>query len=76
MVVLYFPTEIVERNIYYARVLTISEHFVICVFTGSTSLLQTKIPKSYIDVEKAVTKISEELNRKNNMPVLDAQSFR
>jgi len=39
-------------------------------------LLETKIPKSYIDVEKAVTKIAEELNSNREMPVLNEVDFR
>ncbi|XP_066912686.1 leucine-rich repeat serine/threonine-protein kinase 1-like isoform X2 [Clytia hemisphaerica] len=43
---------------------------------SSTSLLETKIPKSYIDVEKAVTKIMDELNSRHDMPVLNEAKFR
>ena len=51
-------------------------HFAPFFFSGVVSLLETKIPKSYIDVEKAVTKIAEELNARSEMPVLNGIKFR
>ena len=59
-----------------AVVLFVQHSDSICFIAGGTSLVETPVPASYIEVEKAVTKVSKKLEKEEKYPVLDEKRFR